>query len=704
VPGLEERQVEAVDESAQPPSRSGTSLRAPIIGLAGTAALCWATIRSDLILRGSWIAHNALPIGALTLFLLLVTVGNRLLKRWRRSWMLDRSEALLVYAMLLVVSGIPSVGLTMMVLTAAVGPFYYKDMPADVVATTTAPWLRVNDRDAVRQFYHGLDAGARVPWGVWVPPLLAWGLFALLLYTAFLCLALLLRRAWIEDERLTFPLVQVPLEIVGRDAYPTGNRAFFRNPIAWAGLAVPVVLHSLNALHAHWPAVPNGFVSPIPFGEVFVDRPWNALSDLRGRIYFSVIGLTFLLTSEVSLSLWFFFLVSRLEVLLFTAMGFDDRGGAGNVGFTPTWFVTNQMWGALLFFGALLLAEGLRSAWREQARLAQSGDREGSRTLRLAFSGFGASLLLLGGWLTAAGGQLPVQLGGLLFWMLAMLSLTRLVCAGGLLLIDTNYLPRDILYRVFGAHVVRPPDLAVLTYHNTVVAYFPQLNMLPFMFSAVKLADEAGEPRPGRAPSGRADSGEGAASGVSARGQRACERQGRRREGPGLRPRRWVPWTAAAILLAIPLSFYLALSLVYERGALALSEFHLGTIARYNFGELQTYLIAPSTPQVHTPLSLGVGAGVMAALIALRRSVAWWPLSPLGYLVGSSYTVMHQLWFCVLLGWAANALVRRYGGLQGFLRFRPFFLGLVLGEFLTAAAWMGIDALLEIRGHNVFPG
>jgi hypothetical protein len=84
--------------------------------------------------------------------------------------------------------------------------------------------------------------------------------------------------------------------------------------------------------------------------------------------------------------------------------------------------------------------------------------------------------------------------------------------------------------------------------------------------------------------------------------------------------------------------------------------------------------------------------------------VAWWPLSPLGYLVGSSYTVMHQLWFCVLLGWAANALVRRYGGLQGFLRFRPFFLGLVLGEFLTAAAWMGTDALLEIRGHNVFPG
>ena len=51
-----------------------------------------------------------------------------------------------------------------------------------------------------------------------------------------------------------------------------------------------------------------------------------------------------------------------------------------------------------------------------------------------------------------------------------------------------------------------------------------------------------------------------------------------------------------------------------------------------------------------------------------------------------------------------NSLVRRYGGLKGFVRFRPFFLGLVLGEFLTAAAWMLIDACLGLRGHNIFPG
>ena len=82
--------------------------------------------------------------------------------------------------------------------------------------------------------------------------------------------------------------------------------------------------------------------------------------------------------------------------------------------------------------------------------------------------------------------------------------------------------------------------------------------------------------------------------------------------------------------------------------------------------ELAGYLASPGTPQIHTPISLGVGAAVMALLISLRRSVAWWPLSPLGYLVGSSYTVMHQLWFCVLLGWLANSLVRRSLDAAGF--------------------------------------
>src|SRR5689334_15055046 len=102
--------------ACEAPRRQPHPLRAPVVGLIAVTVLCVITIYSDLVLQGSWIAHNSLPIGALTLFLLLVTVGNRIARRLHQAWALTRSEALLVYAMLLVAAGIPSVGLTLPVL------------------------------------------------------------------------------------------------------------------------------------------------------------------------------------------------------------------------------------------------------------------------------------------------------------------------------------------------------------------------------------------------------------------------------------------------------------------------------------------------------------------------------------------------------------------------------------------------------------
>src|SRR5438132_13113411 len=92
-----------------PPPRP--TLRALLCGVAGVMFLCWVTPYTDLVLRGSWIAHNCLPVGALCLFLLLVIGGNRLLRRLSRRWALTRAELLLIYTMMLTAAGIPSVGL-----------------------------------------------------------------------------------------------------------------------------------------------------------------------------------------------------------------------------------------------------------------------------------------------------------------------------------------------------------------------------------------------------------------------------------------------------------------------------------------------------------------------------------------------------------------------------------------------------------------
>jgi hypothetical protein len=60
------------------------------------------------------------------------------------------------------------------------------------------------------------------------------------------------------------------------------------------------------------------------------------------------------------------------------------------------------------------------------------------------------------------------------------------------------------------------------------------------------------------------------------------------------------------------------------------------------------------------------------------------------------------MWFSLLLGSAASWLISHYGGLQAYRRARPFFLGLVLGDFLTLGIRLLIDAILGVRGFFIF--
>ena len=88
-------------------------------------------------------------------------------------------------------------------------------------------------------------------------------------------------------------------------------------------MALPVVLHLINGLHAHFPKVPE---IPLIYNiyTVFTEKPWHTLGwwpAMRFVIYFSVIGIASLLTLEVSFSLWFFYLFFKLQYIIMNAIG-----------------------------------------------------------------------------------------------------------------------------------------------------------------------------------------------------------------------------------------------------------------------------------------------------------------------------------------------------------------------------------------------
>src|SRR5437588_709743 len=77
-------------------------------------------------------------------------------------------------------------------------------------------WVAPPAGEAVRRFYEGSADGA-VPWGVWTGPLLAWGAFLFTLMLTLYAVLALFRRSWMEGERLSYPMVQIPLRLLGEE-------------------------------------------------------------------------------------------------------------------------------------------------------------------------------------------------------------------------------------------------------------------------------------------------------------------------------------------------------------------------------------------------------------------------------------------------------------------------------------------------------
>ena len=73
-------------------------------------------------------------------------------------------------------------------------------------------WLTVSDKDALRGYYHG-DSSLYLPHHlrVWMPVVGAWLLLFTVIGFIFLCLNTILRQQWSQRERLTFPVIQLPL-------------------------------------------------------------------------------------------------------------------------------------------------------------------------------------------------------------------------------------------------------------------------------------------------------------------------------------------------------------------------------------------------------------------------------------------------------------------------------------------------------------
>jgi hypothetical protein len=107
----------------------------------------------------------------------------------------------------------------------------------------------------------------------------------------------------------------------------------------------------------------------------------------------------------------------------------------------------------------------------------------------------------------------------------------------------------------------------------------------------------------------------------------------------------------------------------------------------------------PEPPNVPALIAMGAGYLFTVMLMALRMRFYWWPFHPVGYAVSSSWS-LNIIWLPLLIAWIVKLLLLRYGGLKLYRDALPFFLGLILGEFVVGSLWTIIGIVMGIPSYG----
>jgi hypothetical protein len=112
---------------------------------------------------------------------------------------------------------------------------------------------------------------------------------------------------------------------------------------------------------------------------------------------------------------------------------------------------------------------------------------------------------------------------------------------------------------------------------------------------------------------------------------------------------------------------------------------------RWAAGSYQQLLSVASRSVGSGPNGLRLlGAGLALALAALRGRFTWFPITPWGYLIASTYGGTY--WASFFLTWVAQKIILRYGGMSLHTRAVPGFLGLSFGYMTATVAAVALGS------------
>ena len=662
----------ATENAATAPVRgrgAGITPRALIIGILLIPILCLWTEYTEIVAQATDIAAMSLIIAVVFVLFMLLLV-NFGLKKYLPRWAFTQAELMYIYIMQTVSIGISGIGM-MQFLNTFTGNIFYYGTPENKWKERFLPvvksWLLPKE-SVTKAFYTGQSTFWRMDHILgWIQPILVWSLFIVVLLWVMLCINVLIRRQWMDQERLSFPITQLPLEIA-RDG---GSGVLFTQKQLWIGFAIPIVLESLASLNYLYPSIPFFPIKPsdprLNLTALFASTPpWNGIGDLQLSFYPLVIGLTYFLPLDVAFSLWFFFLFGKFQNVMATSMGYHEPGASLATSRLP--YVGEQSAGAFLGV-ALFTLYGLRQHLKEAAlsvvrlgKMKTVEDANEPMPYRMALLGaFGGYLfLILFG--VAIGMSWIVPTVYFFLYYLYVITFTRIRAEAGL---PWGYGPNmnvhDLMKAGVGSRAFSMQNqvgLHMVLWHDLDM----RCTEMPNQLEAMKIGEVS---------------------------------------------RMNLRHVAAVIVLATFIgalaSWGSVLTCYYQYGAATAKVNDWRTsMGSVPWQQLKDALDNPVKADLARMQGVGLGFLVTGGLIVLRQRFAWWPFHPIGYAIAGTAT-MNWLWCATLLGWLIKLLIVRYGGMKSYKRFIPFFIGLILGDYITGSVWAIYGSILGIQTYRAFP-
>jgi hypothetical protein len=638
------------------------TVRAFLIGLfLSIFAALWPAW-SSYIIASSRADYGHLSAAILIPFLVLLLLNASLSRKGRG---LTGSELILIVSMGMVASlaqGEWIAGYFLGVITAVSYFASAENGWEETLLTRIPEWSIVGDRDVTSAFYQGLPAGAPFPWEAWLTPLLWWGGFFLAFFIANLCIVVVFRRQWMDNERLPFPIAAGLLELTGegdvRGTLTTLMRdrlfqigaisvflIFIWDPISWFSELMPAFEPQIDR------------VIPIARGFPFIRFSPNAMT----------IAFAYFTKSEVLLSLWVFHLITILQVGIMTRFGLEMGASDPYGSYHPA--VGWQSFGSLIVFVFWGLWVG-RSHLTAVVRKAFVGDdsvddSEELMSYRTAVFLFLACGLFSGVFLW----RLGLTAGPLVaFWgatLVLYIGFARIIVETGLVFLRTPLTGQAFAWHLFGSSGIGPVSATALglsfafigdakTLGITTLAHIPRLGL-------------------------------------------AVDRARRK-----LLP--------VAVCVGFVAGTVAVISFIIYQGNYGVGSYNFGSVSFNGSGDGAVGLWGGTATRIRTNdlvvgwsrlLFLAIGAVLTVGLYAFRYRFPRLAPHPIGFAISGS-DVLRSGISSVFLVWLVKDLIFRFGGLDHYRRMTPLFMGILIGYLAAVAVGIIVDAIwFPGQGHKM---